>query len=115
LDQYSIFLTEFHRYESSNITVDCRPKKIRSIRFNKGHKDIADKASIPLNMYLKSLAILQKASLSLKMSFKSHVICTKTSLFETKASTSLNIHLKSLKFFKKSHNNEKKFHLSGNN
>jgi hypothetical protein len=45
--------------------------------FYKGHRDIAEKtlhhfkkASIPLKMYLKSLAILEKASISLKKSSK---------------------------------------------
>jgi hypothetical protein len=44
------------------------PKSIRGNRFYKGHREIAEnpshhfkKASIPLKMYLKSLAILEKA------------------------------------------------------
>jgi hypothetical protein len=49
------------------------PKSIRDNMFYKCHRDIAEKAShpfkkasIPLKMYLKSLAILEKASISLK-------------------------------------------------
>jgi hypothetical protein len=41
-------------------------KSLRGNRFYKDHRDIAKKASIPLKMYLKSLAILEKASISLK-------------------------------------------------
>jgi hypothetical protein len=44
------------------------PKILRSYRFFKGH--IPEKASIPLKMYLKSLAILEKNSFSLKKSSK---------------------------------------------
>jgi hypothetical protein len=46
-------------------------------RCYRGHRDIAEKAShlfkkasIPLNMYLKSLTVLEKASISLKNSLK---------------------------------------------
>jgi hypothetical protein len=53
------------------------PKNLRGNRIYKGYKDIAkkasdrfEKASIPLKMYLKSLAILIKASISLKKSSK---------------------------------------------
>jgi hypothetical protein len=38
--------------------------------FYKGHRDIVKKASIPLKMSLKSLAILEKAVISLKKSSK---------------------------------------------
>jgi hypothetical protein len=53
------------------------PKSFRGNRFYKGHRDIAKKAShhfkkasIPLKMYFRSLAILEKASISLKKSSK---------------------------------------------
>jgi hypothetical protein len=53
------------------------PKNLHAIRIYKGHKDISkkdshrfEKASIPLKMYLKNLAILEKASISLKKSSK---------------------------------------------
>jgi hypothetical protein len=49
------------------------PKSLGGNRFYKGHRDIAEKAShdlkkasIPLIMYLKRLAILEKSSISLK-------------------------------------------------
>jgi hypothetical protein len=49
------------------------PKRFRSTKFHKGHKDIAEKAlhhfekaSIPLKIDLKSLAILEKSSISVK-------------------------------------------------
>jgi hypothetical protein len=45
----------------------------------KAHRDIAKKASIPLKMFLKSLAILEKASISLKKSSKSLVMLKKSS------------------------------------
>jgi hypothetical protein len=48
------------------------------------------------------------------MSFKSLVIFTKASHFETKASISLKMYLKSLKSFKMSHINQKNPNLSGN-
>jgi hypothetical protein len=51
------------------------PKSLLGNRFYKGHSDIAEKASqhfkkasIPLNMYLKSLPVLKKVSISLKKS-----------------------------------------------
>jgi hypothetical protein len=54
-----------------------RPKSLRGNRIYKGHKEIAkiashpfEKASIPLKMYLKSLAILKEASIYLKKSSK---------------------------------------------
>jgi hypothetical protein len=53
------------------------PKSLRGNRFYKDHRNIAEKAShyfkkasIPLKMYLKRLAILQKASISLKNTSK---------------------------------------------
>jgi hypothetical protein len=53
------------------------PKSLRGHRFYKGHREIAEKtshhfktASIPLKMFLKSLAILGKAPISLKKSSK---------------------------------------------
>jgi hypothetical protein len=46
------------------------PKSLRGNRLNKGHRDIAEEASIPIKMYLNSLAILEKASISLKKSLK---------------------------------------------
>jgi hypothetical protein len=53
------------------------PKSLRGNRFYKGHIDIAEKtlhlfkkASIPLTMYLKCLAILEKVSIYLKKSSK---------------------------------------------
>jgi hypothetical protein len=52
-------------------------RSLRGNRFYQGHRDIPEKAShhfkkvsIPLKMYLKSLAILKKASISLKKSSK---------------------------------------------
>jgi hypothetical protein len=53
------------------------PKNLRGNMFYKGHRDMAEKAtqhfkkaSIPLKIYLKTLAILEKASISLKKSSK---------------------------------------------
>jgi hypothetical protein len=43
------------------------PKSLRGNRFYKNHREIAEKASIPLKI---SLAILEKASISLKKSSK---------------------------------------------
>jgi hypothetical protein len=64
------------------------PKSLGNIRFYKGYRDIAGKAShhfkkasIPLKMYLKSLAILEKASISLKKSSKIIEIFIKAPLF----------------------------------
>jgi hypothetical protein len=44
------------------------PKSLRDYRFYKGNRDIAEKASIPLKMYLKSLAVLANVLISLKKS-----------------------------------------------
>jgi hypothetical protein len=61
------------------------PKTLRSNKFYKGHRDIAENPHITLEWpqfhYLKSFAILEKASISLKISFKSLVIFTKASNF----------------------------------
>jgi hypothetical protein len=53
------------------------PKSLRSNRFYKGHRGIAEKASphlkkasIPLKMYLKSLEILEKASIIIESFIK---------------------------------------------
>jgi hypothetical protein len=62
------------------------PESLRGIRFYKGHKDTAEKASIPLKMYFISLAILEKASTFLKKSSKIIEIFLK---FLQKASLSL--------------------------
>jgi hypothetical protein len=63
-------------------------KRLRGNRFYKGHRGISEtvshhfqKASIPLKMYLKSLAILEKASISLKKSSKIIDICKKAPHF----------------------------------
>jgi hypothetical protein len=45
-----------------------RPKSLCGNSFYIGPRDIAEKASIPLKMYLKSLAILEKALNFLKKS-----------------------------------------------
>jgi hypothetical protein len=57
--------------------VGLGPKSLRGNRIYKGHKDIEnkashcfEKASIPLKIYLKYLAILEKASTYLKKSLK---------------------------------------------
>jgi hypothetical protein len=42
------------------------PKRLRGNRFYDGHRDIAEKSSILLKMYLKILKILEKASISLQ-------------------------------------------------
>jgi hypothetical protein len=47
----------------------------------KGHRDIAEIASILLKMYLKILSILEKASISLKKSSKIIEIFIKASHF----------------------------------
>jgi hypothetical protein len=59
-------------------------KSLRGNSFYKSHREIAEKAqhhfkkaSIPLKMYLKSLAILEKASISLKKSSKNIEILKK--------------------------------------
>jgi hypothetical protein len=57
-------------YSISIIGGGLGPKSHRGNRIYKSHKDIAKKASIPLKMYLKNLAILQKATISLKKSLK---------------------------------------------
>jgi hypothetical protein len=46
------------------------PKNHRGNKIYKDHRDITERASIPLKMRLKSLAILEKASISLKKSSK---------------------------------------------
>jgi hypothetical protein len=56
---------EFYKIQTP--WVGLGPKSIRGNRFYKGHKEIAEKASIPLKMYLK---ILEKASISQKKSSK---------------------------------------------
>jgi hypothetical protein len=43
-------------------------KSLHGNMFYKGHRDIAEKASIPLKIYSKSLAILEKATIFLKKS-----------------------------------------------
>jgi hypothetical protein len=43
-------------------------KILRDNMFYKGHRDIVEKASIPLKMYLKRLEVLEKVSISLKKS-----------------------------------------------
>jgi hypothetical protein len=62
-------------FEAVSYRGGLRPKSLRGNRFYNGHRDIAEKAShhfkkasIPLKMHLKSLAILEKASSSLKKS-----------------------------------------------
>jgi hypothetical protein len=64
------------------------PKSLRRNKIYKGHIEIAkkaslrfEKASIPLKMYLKSLAILKKAAISLKKSSKIFEIFIKTQYF----------------------------------
>jgi hypothetical protein len=79
-----------------------RPKSLCGNRFYKGHRDIAEKASIPLKMYLKSLAILEKALISLKKSSKIVEIAIKAPHFLNKASISLEMSSKSLLIFIKS-------------
>jgi hypothetical protein len=50
--------------------LECRgglgPKSLHGNRFYKGHRYIAGKASVPVKMYLKSLAIIEKVSISPK-------------------------------------------------
>jgi hypothetical protein len=67
----------------------------------KGHRDIAEKASIPLKMYLKSLAILEKTSISLKKSLKIIEIFIKASHFLTEAFISSEMSSKCLIMFLK--------------
>jgi hypothetical protein len=57
-------------YWSMKTRGGLRPKSLRGDKFYKGHRDIAEKVSIPLKMYLKILAILDKASISVKKSSK---------------------------------------------
>jgi hypothetical protein len=70
------------------------PKILRGNRFYKGHRDIVkkashhftSKASIPLKMYLKSLAILEKTSIPLKKSSKIIEMSSKSLLMFIKSS-----------------------------
>jgi hypothetical protein len=64
-------------------------KSLRGNRFYKSHRDIAKKASVPLKMYLKRLAILGKTSIFLKQFSKIIEIFIKAPHFLIKATISL--------------------------
>jgi hypothetical protein len=72
-----LYLINHTKQNARGFRGGLEPKSLRGNRYYKDHKDIAEKAShhfkkasIPLKMYLKSLAILEKASISLKKSSK---------------------------------------------
>jgi hypothetical protein len=83
-----------------------RPKSLRGNSFYECPRNIAEKASHyfkkashPLKMYLKSLAILEKASNSLKKSSKIIEILIKAPHFQIKASIFLELFSKILVMF----------------
>jgi hypothetical protein len=52
---------------AQSVTVcNLKTKSLRGNWFYKGHRDIAEKASIPLKIYLTSLAILEISQKSLQ-------------------------------------------------
>jgi hypothetical protein len=86
----------FDSFYSHTSRGELGSKSLRVKRFYKGHRYITEKishhfkkASIPLKMYLKSLAILEKASISLIKSSKIIQIFITVLYFYTEASISL--------------------------
>jgi hypothetical protein len=90
----SLLAKNIHNWTFQDLPEPCRdelwPKSIRGNKFYKGHRGSHHfkKASIPLNMYLKRIAIIAKFSISLKKSSKIFEIFIKAPYFYSGASIS---------------------------